>query len=369
MSMDTNRIVEDILTHHGIKGMHWGIRKNPEARAAKKQARSERRATRKEARRVKREARWQAYVARQDQKFEDLAKDFGTKVEVHNRAGDLMDWHGDIDRINNKSEYIQAAQHGILLKDDHPVTQKYHKEYTQAYLKRVNEAANEFTNWSDTRKYVAKPSSDFLGFSVSTAQIQHASDPYAFEVKFVKDSKGFITGLEIVNNSMAQAALFVDRYLEHHGVKGQKWGVRRAKASIAAKNAEARKPKPVSVETKQRGGKSTIKTKGGENQPVHPDAVAARTTGQQAKRSGLDTLSNKELQAYANRLDLEQRVSRLESQDQHGKNFVQKFFANKKNREATKKFLNDEKNQENIKKGAQAVKAARTARKVAKAVS
>lgn len=157
--------------------------------------------------------------------------------------------------------------------------------------------------------------------------------------------------------------------LEHHGVKGQKWGVRRTRASLAAKNAEAKKPQSVQVTTKKRGGKSEVRTTGGQNQPVHKDAVKARTTGQQVKKSGLDTLSNQELKDYANRLDLEQRVSRLQSQDSHGKGFIQKFFANKKNREATQKALSDPENLERIKKGRATFKAVRAARVAAKAAA
>lgn len=159
---------------------------------------------------------------------------------------------------------------------------------------------------------------------------------------------------------------FVGDILTHHGVKGQKWGVRRARASIKAKNAEAKKPKPVTVATKKSGSKSTVVTKGGENQPVHKDAVAARTIGQQVKKSGLDTLSNQELRDYAARLDLEQRVSRLEAQDTHGKSFIQKFFAKKQNREATKRALSDPENIDRVKKGHAAIKAARAARTAAK---
>lgn len=96
----------------------------------------------------------------------------------------------------------------------------------------------------------------------------------------------------------------------HFGTKGMRWGVRRDKT-------------PTSAEAKQKGKK--LKTSGGANQPAHPDAIGARKSGQQAKKSGHITLSNKELEDYARRLDLEQRVKRLEAGEQPG---AKKFISN-----------------------------------------
>lgn len=126
----------------------------------------------------------------------------------------------------------------------------------------------------------------------------------------------------------------VGSILSHHGVKGMRWGVRRARSSISSKNAEARKPRSVQVTTTVGpGGKTKIKTTGGHNQPAHPEAVTARVTGQKVRKSGVNTLSNQELQTYANRLDLEQRVTRLEKANPEGKSFVNKILANKKNQQ------------------------------------
>lgn len=130
---------------------------------------------------------------------------------------------------------------------------------------------------------------------------------------------------------------FIDDILAHHGVKGQKWGVRRSFTGFKAKNArlkaEQRKPQPVIVTTKQGlSGKTKIQTTGGQNRPAHPEAIKARVTQQKIKKSGVTTLSNEELQAYANRMDLELRVSRVSSQNASvGRIFVQKQLSNKGN--------------------------------------
>ena len=105
-------------------------------------------------------------------------------------------------------------------------------------------------------------------------------------------------------------AKVVDDILAHHGVKGQKWGLRR-KATVGAQE--------VVVSDKRK----KLKTSGGAGHPAHSDAVSARTSGQKAKKSGYKSLSNQQLQAYNQRLNLEQQAKRLSFQDKSpGKRFV-----------------------------------------------
>jgi hypothetical protein len=94
----------------------------------------------------------------------------------------------------------------------------------------------------------------------------------------------------------------VEEILEHHGVKGQRWGVRR-KATVGAQE--------VVVSDKRK----KIKTSGGSGHPSSPDAVRARKIGQIGKKSGLKALSDNELQTYNKRLNLEQHTKRLMYED------------------------------------------------------
>jgi hypothetical protein len=95
----------------------------------------------------------------------------------------------------------------------------------------------------------------------------------------------------------------VENILSHHGVKGQRWGVRR-KATVGAQE--------VVVSDKRK----KVKTSGGAGHPAHADAIRARRSGQIARKSGHKALSNQELQAFNQRLNLEQQAKRLHFNDQ-----------------------------------------------------
>ena len=98
------------------------------------------------------------------------------------------------------------------------------------------------------------------------------------------------------------ASNVVDIILAHHGVKGMHWGVRRDRTSG-----------PVAVSVRDKGKR--VKTSGGKGFPAHSDAVRARTIGQVGRKSGLKALSNDELQAYNQRLNLESQAKRLHYND------------------------------------------------------
>lgn len=90
----------------------------------------------------------------------------------------------------------------------------------------------------------------------------------------------------------------VEAQLQHFGVKGMHWGVRRRST--------------VPVEVKATTGRVRSKTKvssaGGESHPAHADAVAAAAQQQKLKKSGTNALSNKELRDLITRRQLEDQV-------------------------------------------------------------
>ena len=101
---------------------------------------------------------------------------------------------------------------------------------------------------------------------------------------------------------MSTTAEVVEDVLTHFGVKGMRWGVRR-KATVG--------PTEVIVSDKRK----KVKTTGGKGFPAHAEAVRVRTIGQVGKKSGYKALSNEELQAFNQRLNLEQQAKRLSYND------------------------------------------------------
>jgi 2'-5' RNA ligase len=115
-------------------------------------------------------------------------------------------------------------------------------------------------------------------------------------------------GLEVAMSTTAEkaeAGAARVNELFHFGVKGMKWGVRKERSS----------PKPGETEatTKTtRRGKASIKVAGGKGVAAHPDAVAAKVANRKAKKSGVNSLSNQELQALITRMNMEQQLTRLQ---------------------------------------------------------
>lgn len=113
--------------------------------------------------------------------------------------------------------------------------------------------------------------------------------------------------------------------LAHYGVKGMRWGVRRSSKPTG----------PEDITLKTVPGKR-VSAQGGRRHPASEDARTVAVYKQKAKKSTVDSLSNKELQALVNRMNLEQNYSRLTTdQLSPGKRFVDKFMNDNKYRKKT----------------------------------
>ena len=108
---------------------------------------------------------------------------------------------------------------------------------------------------------------------------------------------------EDINNSLEPISKG-EEFLEHHGIKGMRWGVRRSQAEL-----DSGKPTPVIVKTSK--GSSKIRTSGGTHQPASDDAIQAASVNQKLKKSGINSLSNKEMQDLVTRLNLQQQMNKL----------------------------------------------------------
>lgn len=110
-------------------------------------------------------------------------------------------------------------------------------------------------------------------------------------------------------------------FLEHHGIKGMKWGIRRSKAQLARANPKKDDgPEDVTVTT--RPG-ARVKTSGGRRQTPSEDAITVATLRQKAASSTTDSLSNRELKALVERMNLEKQYNNLAPDTRsRGKKFI-----------------------------------------------
>lgn len=119
----------------------------------------------------------------------------------------------------------------------------------------------------------------------------------------------------------------VDTVLEHYGTKGMKWGVRKRRSSSDVSGKGEQKTKEVFIKDTSKG----IKTRGGHKLPASTDALLAAAAKQKASKSGIKSLSNNELKALINRMNLESQHKKLAEQAQtksKGKKFVDDFIVN-----------------------------------------
>ena len=106
--------------------------------------------------------------------------------------------------------------------------------------------------------------------------------------------------------------------LEHYGVKGMKWGVRKDRSSGSNSSRK------LTVSPSRLGG---LKVSGDATRKPHGDAISAAKAKAIANKSSVSALSNKELKDLVNRMRLESQYSELKAKDKKsGQKFVEDWI-------------------------------------------
>lgn len=118
---------------------------------------------------------------------------------------------------------------------------------------------------------------------------------------------------QMAGMSMMQIESVIGNVLEHHGVKGMRWGVRRAESS-----GEGSGVSPSGV-TRVKNKLSNIKGGGSSGSakalPPSEDVQRVHAAMDKISKGNTSALSNRELQDVVTRMNLEQQYTRLSTQD------------------------------------------------------
>jgi len=257
--------VSNTIKHHGVKGQKWGVRRD---RGHEGQQAS----TRK--------------IAKLDRKFERRTRQpfhqQNMQADIHNAAAATMNGpNGHLAKINGQAWVKKGVADNQFLRDT-PTRRKYDQAVKDAYFGELEKAAKALgTNASGTQRYTIVE--DRAGnWQIGITDVKHADDAPFFLVNVIRDGKGLVTKIEIpAPMSMAQSDLDAraEAALEHFGVKGMHWGVRRSKNPT--------------------------------HSPTSDDAKRAAKTRAKIQKHGRNAVSNKDLKDLVNRMNLEKQHSDL----------------------------------------------------------
>lgn len=286
---------EETLEHYGVKGMKWGVRRSDEElrKAASGSGKKAAKAAKK--------------LEKRDEKWEKDSRSMKKFVEINNKMADRLNGpDGEFAKLNNNPKYKGKEF------DDYSegIGKEYLTDVRKTYNRVLSDIADE-TPGSPSGKYKAEffvtEDSFFPSMVIVPAgEAKHAEGDLVVELEWDEKTGKVVKigGLSILEHSD-----FYDT-LEHYGIKGMRWGVRRSKKEISKDNAKRAKE-----------GKEVTPSK---------EAKAAKAAAAKAKKHGLDALSNDELNQLNKRMNLERNYDQLmkdQSKREKGKSIVGKTLA------------------------------------------
>lgn len=350
--MDTADLGADFLEHVGIKGMHWGVRRSREEDMGRAAVRI---GDTKEAHKAaKKDAKWLKKNHGVDlMKGQTMAKMDGKVFATANRT-----MKGDVKALNKRPEFSGRENKKQLKDPTSELAQQHDNEHTKIFAKHMTAALDKHNNVSPSGNWthkvsVGKDGSWMVGIKKTDkgkAAAKHdamAVDDMDFVVmsRPIRNDDGHIVDHQQIemDDALTHSASEIGSafVLEHFGVPGMRWGVRRGAPTAVAPSGMSKVPHGNKRQT-------TIKVEGGENHPAHKDAIVVAEAKAKLNKSGLAALSNKELQEVQTRLNLERNVTQLAGPSTStgkvtakGKKFVKGFVGlNKQVNDATGTALN-----------------------------
>lgn len=225
--------------------------------------------------------------------------------------------------ISNNARYLQHYASGKRFDDlSDPVAESYIRENQLVFLEHLNKAAGGTKFEKENRRYTIStaPDGDWV---LSTIDLLTHSGLVETRIRPQTDDRGRIVKYDVVSDILGPED--VRGAMMHYGIKGMKWGVRRkAGADGTVGGSSGGSGGGASGGSGGDGGgsplsrlrqKQTTKQKIQQkiNRPMTEDAKDAAAGRRTSGQHGTDALSNKELKALVERMNLEQQYAQLQA--------------------------------------------------------
>lgn len=246
--------IEDFLSHHGVRGMHWGVRRShPGPGGSAGPGRKT----------VKKQKRLDKVVAKRSQREKQIHQLNKTLDDIHKnglQSNHMQTKYGkDLARKDITFGLMYGMSKRDLLKLERDNLEN-ERDFQTSLLKRND-------------KKIKKLNDNLAG-------VQHDAMDEDDDLDEFDDIDEFEDLDEIEHFGL-------NDFIEHTGVKGMHWGVRRSEGGKG-------------------GGKSSSTS-----HPTHEDFARATSLHTTAKSHGTRVLSNKEMKDVIDRMNLEQQYSKL----------------------------------------------------------
>jgi hypothetical protein len=221
-------------------------------------------------------------IHKQDKKFERTAINPQTHQNLWMESVKTLKKSGDLQAINNRPEFASQQFRLKTGTAKRELQRKYDDTVAGALMQHLKKNANTIVNRSGTRQFDVDAVYGTNKGEGGTRIIRASKAQWRIVTKEIKQAAGDILVLKIVRDDLGRIVDVVPEITEleqsamaHYGVKGMRWGVKKA-------------PRPVAAE-----------------------AAAKREVKARVKKDKISAISNAELQATIRRMQLEQDFKRL----------------------------------------------------------